>query len=355
MVLLIIVIGGILVEELELGVLGARTAQELRSIVAILVGIHHVIILGQQGDTGRDTGGDTGSHRLVAAGLDENHTIGTLGTIKSGTVTHHGHLLDICGIDVAEDVIEESVVQHLASILLVDGHTINHYQWLGIHIQRVETLDEGNATHTGRTVSVGGIGVGTQLLLHLLLDIDGVRIGEASGLLVTAQVVGLGIITLEGGAIEHDVLLLFRGSETSQHGVVVGRRDIERGGKYGHLEFEGTVVLGQHTIASDTAGLDDGTCYGHLGGSIHHTSFHHACGINLFLGGQHAGGLFLLIGLVILCERTERESHHQRDSQNHISFHSLQIYKVTVFLHLFHMTYFANLGSRMMQSIRKEV
>ena len=70
-------------------------------------------------------------------------------------------------------------MQHLSSILLVENDTVNNHQGLSIHVEGVESLNKGHATHTLRTIARGGIGIGTQLLLQLFLDVHGTAISKA--------------------------------------------------------------------------------------------------------------------------------------------------------------------------------
>ena len=99
MILRIVVIVRILLQELEGTVAGIGGLQHLRSIAAVLLGIHHRQEPRFESDTGRDVGRDTGGHRLVALGLDDDNTVGTLGTVQGSTITHDGHFLDVRRVD----------------------------------------------------------------------------------------------------------------------------------------------------------------------------------------------------------------------------------------------------------------
>ena len=149
------------------------------------------------------------------------------------------------------------------------------------------------------------------------------------------------IVFGKGGGIEKNVVLLLAFGQTMAHAIVVGRRDIDGGSEHGHLQLIGTVVLGEHTVAVDTTCLDNGAGNRRQGRSIEHTALHHTGVKHFLLGGYHTSCLLLLFSLVFLCRNTKRESHHQRDSPNDISFHSHQLFNVTILFPSFLLT---NLG-----------
>ncbi len=173
----IIIIGGILVEELEVGDGCARCAEEVGGIALELACIHHVDELGLKRDTCRQAGRDAGSHGMVAACLDEDDAVGTLGTIESRPVLQHGNLLDVGRRDVGQDVVVETVVEQSAAILLVEDDPVDDDERLGIDVERVETAEEHHVAHASRTVALHGTHIGAQTLLDLVLN--GHAIGEA--------------------------------------------------------------------------------------------------------------------------------------------------------------------------------
>ena len=136
---IIVVLLALLVElifqELELTERGVGRFQHFRSIAAVLACVHHLNIFWLQHDTRRDVGRDTSGHRLVAARLNQDHTVSTLGTIERRTIAHHRHLLNVSGIQVGKYIIIKTVVQKRAPILLVDDDIVDDHQRLCVYIQ----------------------------------------------------------------------------------------------------------------------------------------------------------------------------------------------------------------------------
>ena len=134
-VLCVVIVGGILVEELERTVTGVGRLQQLRGIASVLLSIHHIDELRLEYHTDRCVGCDTSRHRFTTVCLNDNDAVGTLGTIKSSTVTHHSHLFNVGRIQCRQNIVEESLVQHGAALLLVDDDIVDDDQRLGIDIE----------------------------------------------------------------------------------------------------------------------------------------------------------------------------------------------------------------------------
>ena len=312
MVLVIIIVVGILIEEAECTVRGVCRLEQLRGIATILVGIHHRHELRLQRHTGRDVGRDTCGHRLAAARLYEDDAVGTLGTIEGRTVAHDGDLLDVGGVDGRQDVVIEPLMNRGAPILLLNDDAVDNHQGLGVDVQRVQALNEHDATHARRTVAGDGVHLRAKQLLHLVLDIHGVGVLEVRGRIVAANVLLTTVLARKGCRIEYDVVLGFAFLQAHTHSVKVRHGDEYRCGEDGNLQFVGTVILCQYGVAFDVVGSDNRTSDGLSRGSIEHTTTDDTCRILLLLFLDDTdGGFSLVFRIIVLRHDAYREGHQQ--------------------------------------------
>ena len=132
-VVVVVGIGGIVgtfVQELETLHLRSRALHEGACISLELCAVHHAEMLGNELHTHVCSGGNAGGERGVALGLYENHAVGTFGTIEGCSVAHDLHALNVVNIEVRENVVVESRVNHLAVVLHLRDDTVNDHQRL---------------------------------------------------------------------------------------------------------------------------------------------------------------------------------------------------------------------------------
>ena len=134
---------------------------------------------------------------------NKNDAVGSFGSIKCSAVAQHGDLLDVSRIDVRQHIVVEALVQHGTRVLLIDDDAVDDDKRLGVDVQRVKTLHKHHRTHAGRAAATDGVHVGAHLVLHLILDVNGVGVAEV-GCLPHIHHIGLCcIVAAEGGDIEH--------------------------------------------------------------------------------------------------------------------------------------------------------
>ena len=170
MIHIIIIIVWIGVEELELVELGSRGLKHLGCISAILGCVHHVHSLRQELHAYGCVEVDACCHGLVALGVDENHTIGCLGTIDSGSVLEHFDGLDVVHVDGSKEVVEVAKVNHFAIVEHVVNHSVEHNQRLCIGIEGIETVDEHGGTLCVERRTGNAANIGTQAVANLIVD-----------------------------------------------------------------------------------------------------------------------------------------------------------------------------------------
>ena len=148
------------------------TRQQLGGVETVFLGAEHLRQTGRQLVAAVDVDINLRGHRLVTLGLDDDHAIGTLGAIEGGTVLQHLYTLDIVDIEVGQQVVIITVVEHRAAILHVHQHVVDDHQGLCVGIERVDTLDEHCVAQSGRTAAVDHTHIGTQLLCYQRVDAD---------------------------------------------------------------------------------------------------------------------------------------------------------------------------------------
>ena len=205
-------------------------------------------------------------------------------------------------------------MKQLAAILLVDDDTIDHHQWLGVDVERVQTLHKHHSAHTRGAIAADAVDVGTELVLNLVLDVDGIGVLEVGGLLVVAHIGLRAVLGVEGGGIEQHVLLLLVGNETDARGVVVGRAHYQCRCEQGHLDGELSIVLGEHTVAIHLGSAHHGTGHGLVGGGVDDAASDGARFVVPPLNDGFPHGsyfFFLLLFIVVLGMRCHGESQQQ--------------------------------------------
>ena len=117
-------------------------SQEFRGVCTEILGSEHSS--GARDELKLATDGDInlGSHASIALGGDDDDTVGTLCTVDSSTISEHLHLVDVIDIDVSEDIVVISIVEHGAFILHIQYYAIHYDERLRGGFQRVETIDE---------------------------------------------------------------------------------------------------------------------------------------------------------------------------------------------------------------------
>ena len=98
--------------------------------------------------------------------MDKNNAVGSLGAIEGHSVFDDLNTLDIIDIEVRKHIIEVTVVKHVSTILHIQLYAINKYQWLGIRLQRVDTVDKHHVSHAGDTAMSHRTHICAQLLLY---------------------------------------------------------------------------------------------------------------------------------------------------------------------------------------------
>ena len=172
MILVVIVVVGLAVEELHLAHHDGRhlACEQLGGVEAVALGIEHLGQARHLFEAAIDGDVDLGGHALVALGLDEEHAIGTFGTVEGGSVFQDRHALNVVHVQVGQQVVVVAVVKHLARILHVHHDVVDDDQRLGVGIERVDALDEHGVAQTGNAAAADGADVGTQLLGNERVD-----------------------------------------------------------------------------------------------------------------------------------------------------------------------------------------
>ena len=171
MILFVIVIFLVCIEEFEIVARGIDRLQQGRRVVTVLLCFHHIIILWLCCHSSRYACSDARCKTCRAVCLYLDDTIGTTCTIEGCSITDNGYVLYVSRIYIGEDVVNETAMKHLTTILLFDDNTIYHNQWLCVGIKGVQSLHEDIRADTWSATALCCISIGTKLLLNLLLDV----------------------------------------------------------------------------------------------------------------------------------------------------------------------------------------
>ena len=333
-VLAVVIVVGILVQELEVAHRGVGGLQHFRGIAAILLGAHHIDELGLERHAGRDAGGDAGGHGLVAARVDEDDAVGALGTIEGRAVAQHGDALDVGRRDVGQHVVVEAAVQHLAVALLVEDHAVDHDEGLGIAVERVQTVDEHHAAYAGRAATADGVDLGAQLLLDFLLDGTRRRNAGHDGGDTRRRCAGHGGLArrrhggegLQGGGVEAHVGQGGLMANALERGVEVGGAEAQGRAEVGHDDLVAAFLVGERAVALDLVAAHEGAYQRLASRGIEHAATQRN---RLGLGHADAAG-----------------NAEDAEDVSDIVFHLLHFFQCSTF-------YSSSCGFRMMQSSRR--
>ena len=184
MILVVIVIIGVAVEIFHLaeqrGI--GLGSEKVGGIKAVVVGSHHLGQARNEFVARVNSHVDLRSHALVALGLDEQHAIGSLGTIEGGTVLQYSDCLNVVDVQIGKEVVEIAVVKHGACVLHVEDHTIDDDERLHIGMQGVDALDEHEVAQAGNASVTDRAHVGTELLRDKRVNAELGIVGKAVGL-----------------------------------------------------------------------------------------------------------------------------------------------------------------------------
>ena len=126
MILIVIEVGRVAVQILELIDIFGLASQELRGVKTVVVRTHHLWQTRYQVKASVDGHVNLRGHTLVALCLDDEYAIGTLGTIEGSTILQHLNTLDIVHVQVGQHVVEVAVVQGRAVVLHVHDDIVNN-------------------------------------------------------------------------------------------------------------------------------------------------------------------------------------------------------------------------------------
>ena len=222
----VVVVVGVVPQEGETVLTCLHAAHELVGQDSVLLGVHHRGEVGLHGVAAVCHGVDAGCHAVAATSVDEDDTVGALGTVDGCSVLKDGDLLDVINVYSGEDVVEETVVYGCIAILQVLHHTVEDDKGLCGRVQRVDALQHYQGAHAGRAGTVDDAEVAAQLALHLALDGQcrvGVDVGD--GLSGDVKLVLHIFVELVGEQLDDHVALGLLGRD--DHAGVAGGRDVE--------------------------------------------------------------------------------------------------------------------------------
>ena len=275
MIGIIIIIGGIAVDEFQVLHVAGKSREHLGSIEAIVLGTHHLGLAGHQLELAVDGHVNLGGHAAVALGLDEHHTGSGLGAIDGGSVLQYGDALNIVHIQVGQDIVVISLMQHLAVVLHVGDDTVDDNQRLGVGLQTGDTADEHGVAHAQLSATRNGMDVGTQLLGYQRVDAQTGRVVEVLGRTADTGLRGRLIDGTEGTGVELGVSLAGLGSDGFLQQLIALNAHADAVDVLGYFQLVATLVVGHGGVTMIAVCLDDDTSQRLACGGIGHRATHH--------------------------------------------------------------------------------
>ncbi len=169
-----IIVAGALIQE---GVRAKRTgsiilhsADHVTQISSVLVTAQDIKLVGSKFCSTIYTYINLGGHALTALGVDDQSTVGTLGTIESCGILDNLYTLNILWVETQENIVIEAFVHGGTVILRVDDVTIHDEDRLCVGIQRVDTTNIHERTDTWQAIALDGADITAQLTLDIFVD-----------------------------------------------------------------------------------------------------------------------------------------------------------------------------------------
>ena len=300
-----------------------RGTDELSHIVAILVGIHHLGLLGHEFETSE--GADVNASYLAMATLggDAEDTVGTLGTIEGRTIIENLNGFDVFGVNDVEYVIEETIVEGRTVVLHIPHDAIDNDEGLCVGIERTDTIDKHGCTLCGHTATADSADVGVEVVLNIVFN------GNGAGFLcnhlgICHNVNTILIESLEVGSVEVGVLIcctLDGNLGSVVLGVAFGNGHVESRDVFGDFDGVSTIVVGQRGIVAVVECLNAYTSERCVGGSIVNV----AANLTHSNGGRLGGGSSLARRSLCLCAREDARAREeeQADTSTKCSLHKI--------------------------------
>ena len=272
MILIVIEIGGVVVQELHLTEGERLVGQQFGGVETVVLSTHHLRQTGDEFVTAVDGDINLGGHALVALGLDEDDAVGTFGTIDGGTVLQHLDTLDVVDIQVGQHVVEVTIVESSAVVLHIHDDIIDDHQRLHIAVERVDArhqqgVAQAHVTAAGYRTDIGAKTLGDEGVdAHFsgVVETTGLRALDGIGLALVELGEGLVVEVTVGHTVGNGALLEVVAVDTHLH-----RADV-----VGHFQRIATFLIGHCRVLIVVVGGDDDTHQRFLGGSVDNLSCH---------------------------------------------------------------------------------
>ncbi len=262
---------GVVVEEVDGLRAGVALAvgdgtDEFREVIAVLVGVHHLHLFGSSLETGVGTEVDARSHALAAAGLDNQHAVGTLGTVEGCTVLDHLHAFDVVGVDDVEHIVDEALVDGSTVVLHINHYTVDDDEGLRAAVERVETVHEHHCTLRRHAAASNHTEVACKTFLHLVLDSEGVGFVDVHHrIVVERSAVGIEVGVHAAGEESVGSLVPLN---RELGGVVSLSVEVENVHELGYADDIASALVGHGRVVAVVECLNLDTCHGLLGSTV---------------------------------------------------------------------------------------
>ena len=169
-VLLIEIVVRIVLQELECRLPCPRASNQFRCIEAEAAGIHHRSARRCELHTRHAIHLDARSHAGAAPGIYDDNAIGPPDAVQRRTILQHRHTLDVCHIDVCQQVIVETIVQCFPSLLLIKINSVHNHQRHSVSMKGTEAVHQHHHAVALHATPCNGVHLCPQSCSNLVID-----------------------------------------------------------------------------------------------------------------------------------------------------------------------------------------
>ena len=213
-------------------------------------------------------------------------------------------------------IVEVALVKHLATVLHVHDHTVEHDERLSVALQRVQSCNVHGVARSQVASSRDGSDVTSQSLADEVVYAHIGRIAEVRGCHLSAGLSGSGVVGAERGGVQPSVNAVEVLSDGPLLQVVAV--DLHRHGRNvaWDRQFVMTVAVGHGSVSVVAVGLNAHTGQGLSCGGIGH----HAAHGNLVAVGRISGQGHRAIA------DAQRKQHRLLDILDEMTYHNGSVY-----------------------------
>ena len=307
-ILLVIIVVRIVYEKVETWYVGGLVVKHLRRQQSVVLSSHHIGQLGQHLICAVDVHVYTCGHALVTLGVDKYHTVCPLCTVDGCSILEHGNVFNIVDVDIGQQIVVVSLMNHTAAILHVHHYPVDHDKRLCVGLKRVETIHKHGISKSQIATARDRTHVAAQALADKIVDAKIGRIVEISCNSLAAGFSCTGIVRPEWRRIKPSICICRICADGFLLDIVTIYNHGDGCHIIGHYQLVFTFIIGHCRIMVIAVGFYTHTGNRQSGGSIGHSTAHSDVSpVFWFCSGNYRTATY-----------AEREQHRFSDILNEI-------------------------------------